>query len=55
VAELRRQTRLLARRLGVVGLMNAQYAIPGDEIYVLEVNPRASRLDITLAITAKIW
>jgi carbamoyl-phosphate synthase large subunit len=42
-SELRRQTRLLARRLGVVGLMNVQYAIQGDDIYVLEVNPRASR------------
>jgi carbamoyl-phosphate synthase large subunit len=41
--ELRRQTRLLARRLGVVGLMNVQFAIQGDQIYVLEVNPRASR------------
>jgi carbamoyl-phosphate synthase large subunit len=41
--ELRRQTRLLARRLGVVGLMNVQYAIQGGDIYVLEVNPRASR------------
>ena len=41
--ELRRQTRLLARRLGVVGLMNVQYAVQGDDIYVLEVNPRASR------------
>jgi carbamoyl-phosphate synthase large subunit len=42
-ADLRRQTRTLARQLGVVGLMNVQYAIRGDEIYVLEVNPRASR------------
>jgi carbamoyl-phosphate synthase large subunit len=42
-AELRRQTRLLARQLGVVGLMNVQYAIQGDDVYVLEVNPRASR------------
>jgi carbamoyl-phosphate synthase large subunit len=41
--ELRRQTRVMARRLGVVGLMNVQYAIQGDHIYVLEVNPRASR------------
>jgi carbamoyl-phosphate synthase large subunit len=41
--ELRRQTRLLARRLGVVGLMNIQYAVRGEDIYVLEVNPRASR------------
>jgi carbamoyl-phosphate synthase large subunit len=42
-SELRRQTRVLARGLGVVGLMNVQYAIQGDDIYVLEVNPRASR------------
>jgi carbamoyl-phosphate synthase large subunit len=42
-SELRRQTRLLARGLGVIGLMNVQYAIQGDDIYVLEVNPRASR------------
>jgi carbamoyl-phosphate synthase large subunit len=42
-AELRRQTRVLARQLGVVGLMNVQYAIQDDDIYVLEVNPRASR------------
>jgi carbamoyl-phosphate synthase large subunit len=41
--ELRRQTRLMARRLGVVGLMNVQYAVQGNDIYVLEVNPRASR------------
>jgi carbamoyl-phosphate synthase large subunit len=42
-SELRRQTRVLARGLGVVGLMNVQFAIQGDDIYVLEVNPRASR------------
>ena len=41
--ELRRQTRLMARRLGIVGLMNVQFAIRDDQIYVLEVNPRASR------------
>ena len=41
--ELRRQTRLMARRLGVVGLMNVQYAIQDGRIHVLEVNPRASR------------
>jgi carbamoyl-phosphate synthase large subunit len=41
--ELRRQTRLLARALDVVGLMNVQYAIQRDTVYVLEVNPRASR------------
>lgn len=43
VEELRRQTRLLAKALGVIGLMNVQFAIRGDDIYVLEVNPRASR------------
>ncbi|HWL92071.1 MAG TPA: carbamoyl-phosphate synthase large subunit [Phycisphaerae bacterium] len=41
--EVRRQTRMLARRLGVCGLMNVQFAIAGETIYVLEVNPRASR------------
>ena len=43
IAELRGQTEALARALGVVGLMNVQYAIKDDEIFVLEVNPRASR------------
>ena len=43
VAELREQTTALALALGVVGLMNVQYAIKGGEIFVLEVNPRASR------------
>jgi len=43
IAELERQTALLAKSLGVVGLMNVQYAIKGDDIYILEVNPRASR------------
>ena len=42
-ARLREQTRLLAGALGVVGLMNVQYAIKDRAIYVLEVNPRASR------------
>ena len=42
-ARLAHQTRLLARALGVVGLMNVQFAIKGDAIHVLEVNPRASR------------
>jgi carbamoyl-phosphate synthase large subunit len=41
--EMRRQIRLMALELGVVGLMNTQFAIRGDEVYVLEVNPRASR------------
>jgi carbamoyl-phosphate synthase large subunit len=42
-AELMRQTKAMARELHVVGLMNVQYAIRNEEIYVLEVNPRASR------------
>ncbi|WP_018608939.1 carbamoyl-phosphate synthase large subunit [Uliginosibacterium gangwonense] len=41
--ELRRQTELMARALSVVGLMNVQFAIQGETVYVLEVNPRASR------------
>ena len=41
--ELREQTRKLARALNVVGLMNIQFAIQAGVIYVLEVNPRASR------------
>jgi carbamoyl-phosphate synthase large subunit len=41
--ELRRQTALLAEALHVVGLMNVQYAIQAGAVYVLEVNPRASR------------
>ncbi|MGH8190994.1 MAG: carbamoyl-phosphate synthase large subunit, partial [Rhodanobacteraceae bacterium] len=41
--ELRRQVALLARELGVVGLMNTQFAIRGEDVYILEVNPRASR------------
>ena len=40
---LRDQTARMAKKLGVVGLMNTQFAIKGDDIYVLEVNPRASR------------
>jgi carbamoyl-phosphate synthase large subunit len=40
---MRVQAKDLARELGVVGLMNIQFAIKGDDIYILEVNPRASR------------
>jgi carbamoyl-phosphate synthase large subunit len=43
VDEICRQARALALELGVVGLMNAQFAVQGDDIYLLEVNPRASR------------
>ncbi|HNA30015.1 MAG TPA: carbamoyl-phosphate synthase large subunit [Thiobacillaceae bacterium] len=41
--ELRRQTVAMAKALNVVGLMNVQFAIKGETVYVLEVNPRASR------------
>ncbi|MBT6117391.1 MAG: carbamoyl-phosphate synthase large subunit [Rhodospirillaceae bacterium] len=41
--EIGRQTEMLAEGLGVVGLMNIQFAIKDDEVYILEVNPRASR------------
>ncbi|MGE5639397.1 MAG: carbamoyl-phosphate synthase large subunit, partial [Clostridia bacterium] len=41
--ELRRQTAVMAKALKVVGLMNVQYAIQKDKVFVLEVNPRASR------------
>ena len=43
VDEMRRHTRAFAERLGVVGLLNVQYAIKNGVVYVLEVNPRASR------------
>src|SRR5207302_6331651 len=43
VAELKRQTYALAEALDVRGLMNIQFAVKGGEVYVLEVNPRASR------------
>ncbi len=43
VTELKAETEAMARALNVVGLMNVQYAIQDDTIYVLEVNPRASR------------
>lgn len=41
--ELSRQCELMAKELNVVGLMNTQFAIQGEDIYILEVNPRASR------------
>ncbi len=43
VAEIERQSIELARELSVKGLMNVQFAIQGGDVYVLEVNPRASR------------
>ncbi len=51
IAEIERQTRALALALNVVGLMNVQYAIKDGDIYVLEVNPRASR---TVPFVAKV-
>jgi carbamoyl-phosphate synthase large subunit len=43
LATIRSSTRALALELGVVGLMNVQFAVRGSAVYVLEVNPRASR------------
>ncbi len=43
VDEIKYQVKLLARRLGVCGLMNVQFAIQGRVVYLIEVNPRASR------------
>jgi len=43
VEEMRRYTKAFAKRLGVVGLINVQYAVKDGIVYVLEVNPRASR------------
>ena len=43
VDEIKRQTRLLAKELNVKGLINIQFAVKNDRIYILEVNPRASR------------
>ena len=51
IASLEEQTKRLARALEVGGLMNVQYALKGGEIYVLEVNPRASR---TVPFVAKV-
>jgi carbamoyl-phosphate synthase large subunit len=51
IVRLEKQTRDLALALNVVGLMNVQYAIKGRDIYILEVNPRASR---TVPFVAKV-
>ncbi len=51
IAEIERQTRDMALALNVGGLMNVQYAIQDGTIYVLEVNPRASR---TVPFVAKV-
>ncbi|MFQ5454996.1 MAG: carbamoyl-phosphate synthase large subunit [Nitrospirota bacterium] len=51
IEEIRRETIILARELDVIGLMNIQYAIKGGEVYILEVNPRASR---TIPFVSKV-
>ena len=43
IGEIEKQTKQLAMALKVVGLINIQFAVKGSEVYVLEVNPRASR------------
>ena len=43
IKEIKRQTKLLAKELKVLGLINIQFAVKDNEIYILEVNPRASR------------
>ena len=43
VEEIKRQTAALAQGLGVVGLMNVQFAVKDGDVYIIEVNPRASR------------
>jgi carbamoyl-phosphate synthase large subunit len=43
IGRIREYTHAMARELKVIGLMNVQYAVKGDSVYVLEVNPRASR------------
>ena len=43
IEELKRQGRLLAKELKVIGMMNIQFAVKGGEVYLIEVNPRASR------------
>jgi len=50
IDKIRKATYALARELKIVGLMNIQYAVLNDEIYVIEVNPRASR---TIPFTSK--
>jgi carbamoyl-phosphate synthase large subunit len=43
IAEIKRQTVMLAMEIGVIGLMNVQFAVKDNEIYIIEVNPRGSR------------
>jgi len=50
INEIKRQTKVLADALNIVGLMNIQFAVKEDEVYLIEVNPRASR---TIPFVAK--
>ena len=43
IEEIKTASRAMAEELGVIGLMNVQFAVKGDDLYILEVNPRASR------------
>ena len=43
IEEIKQATRAMAEELGVIGLMNVQYAVKDEDLYILEVNPRASR------------
>ncbi|MBE0426027.1 MAG: carbamoyl-phosphate synthase large subunit [Nitrospirae bacterium] len=43
IREIKRQTKAIAKELNVIGLMNVQFAVRNNDIYILEVNPRASR------------
>ncbi len=43
IEEIKQASRDMAEELGVIGLMNVQYAVKGEDLYILEVNPRASR------------
>lgn len=51
IAAIEEYTKKIARELNVIGLMNMQYAITGDKVYVLEANPRASR---TVPLVSKV-
>jgi carbamoyl-phosphate synthase large subunit len=57
--EIERQTVQLAKALGVIGLMNIQFAVKGRDVYILEVNPRASRtapfVSKTLGVPLAKW
>jgi carbamoyl-phosphate synthase large subunit len=51
IEDIEKYTRTIARELSVVGLMNIQYAVYNDEVYILEANPRASR---TVPLVSKV-